>query len=201
MDGVDPLGPGHFAKRTSRFDEINPRSESPLSSPPLSSSLYPLRCRAHPTARPQRRAALRGTAVRWGGRARHRGRSPSPLPLQEEARHGGGQARPARLREGRGCRVQRRAAPSFLSPTSGTGHGGDRAWPARLREVRGWAGPPVGRGHDHDGQRWEAQIPRRRLCFSHFSAPPSVTALAAAPLLAIALARTVTLGVTLGVWG
>ena len=88
MDGVDPLGPGHFAKRTSRFDEINPRSESPLSSPPLSSSLYPLRCRAHPTARPQRRAALRGTAVRWGGRARRRGRSPS-LPSSTR----GGQAR------------------------------------------------------------------------------------------------------------
>ena len=69
---------------------------------------------------------------------------PPSLPLQEEARHGGGQARPARLREGRGCRVQRRAAPSLPSPTSETGHDGDQAWPTRLREVRGWAGPSTG---------------------------------------------------------
>ena len=120
---------------------------------------------------------------------------PPSLPLQEEAKHGSGQARPARLREGRGCRARLRAAPSLPSPTSETGHGGDQAWPARRREVRGWAGPPAGRGHDHDGQRWQAQIPRPRLCFFHFSAPPSVTALAAAPLLANALARAVTVGV------
>ena len=49
--------------------------------PPLP---YPLWWRAHPTARPQRRAA----AVWWGGRARRRGRSPS-LPSSTR----GGQAR------------------------------------------------------------------------------------------------------------
>ena len=170
MDGVDPPGPGHFAKRTSRFEEINPRS-GPLS-PPLPYPLPSLLGDGH--SRRHGRSGRRHCGVPPCGGVAGRGVEaalPPSLPLQEEARHGGGQARPARLREGRGCRARQRAAPSLPSPTSRTGHGGDQAWPARLREVRGWAGLPAGRGHDHDGQRWQAQIPPRGVaCASPTSA-------------------------------
>ena len=83
---------------------------------------------------------------------------PPSLPLQEEARHGGGQARPARLREGRGCLARRRAAPSLPSPTSRTGHDGDQAWPARLElaERRADLQP---RGADRSRSRRRSRAP------------------------------------------
>ncbi|XP_039787105.1 spidroin-2-like [Panicum virgatum] len=87
-----------------------------------------------------------GVAGRGSGAQAEAGRCskgalPPFLPLQEGARHGGAQARPARLREGCRCRALQRAASSLPSPTSGTGHSGNQAWPARLREGRSWAGP------------------------------------------------------------
>jgi len=101
MDGVDPPGTGHFAKRPSRFDETNPQSGSPLSSPPLSSSLSPLRCPAHPTVlrgpREMRQQHSGGQQCAGRGRAARRGRSPSlPSPTGGTG-HGSGQAWPARL--------------------------------------------------------------------------------------------------------
>jgi len=99
MDGVDPPGTGHFAKRPSRFDETNPQSGSPLSSPPLSSSLSPLRWPAHPTAlrgpREMRQQHSGGQHCAGRGRAARRGRSPSLPSPARGARHGGGHAWPA----------------------------------------------------------------------------------------------------------
>ena len=86
------------------------------------------------------RAALQGAAVRRGGRAwqwcagrdwaRRRGRSPS---LQGGARHGGGQARPAWLREQRPDAVAGPHPPALpLQAGPGTA--------AAKRSRRGWAG-------------------------------------------------------------
>ena len=69
-DGPDRASPDYFTKRPSKFDEINPRSGSPLSSLPLSSSHSPLRWRTRPAVlRGLREMRQRASAAgRSGGR-------------------------------------------------------------------------------------------------------------------------------------
>ena len=138
-DGLDRASPGYFAKKPSKFDEINPRSGFPLSSPPLSSSHSPLRWRTRPAVlrgpreMRQRAGGTAGCrrAAGWPGAAAVRmprlGAAPRPLSFPTS----GGQARrrpsatgvAPRAKAGRGGG----AAPSGPSPTSRTGHGGCQA--------------------------------------------------------------------------